>query len=201
MNRSNFSQQIQQKKKFLRQKYLTQRQQLSTLEWQKGSENICAHLLNSGILNRAKVILSYLSFKQEPDLTLLHQQSLYIWGLPRCQGKNLIWHQYHPADKLVKGIYGISEPHPDSPVISPAEVGLILVPALAIDQQGNRLGYGGGYYDRLFSKQEWQNIPTIGIIFNFAYVAQLETELWDQSVNYVCTEMGIQKIRSSKEQK
>lgn len=184
----------EEKKKELRQKYLTQRQELSTSQWQKHSENICQHLLDSQIFTQAKVILSYLSFKNEPDLSYLHQREKFVWGLPRCQGKSLIWHQYQWQDDLDLGTYGIREPKIDTPTISPEQVDLILVPAVACDRAGYRLGYGGGYYDRLLSKPEWQNIPTVGIVFNFAYVAKLERQLWDQPLNYICTDLGIKKI-------
>jgi 5-formyltetrahydrofolate cyclo-ligase len=184
----------EQKKKQLRYQYIAQRQELSTSQWQQHSENICQHLINSQIFTQAKVILSYLSFKNEPDLSYLHQQEEYIWGLPRCQGKSLIWHQYQGEDDLDLGVYGIREPRIDAPTISPEQVDLILVPAVACDRLGYRLGYGGGYYDRLLSKPEWQNIPTVGIVFNFAYVAQLERQLWDQPLNYICTDLGLQKI-------
>lgn len=194
MNQSNLLTHTQNKKRQLRQQYLNQRQLLSTSQWQKKSKKICTHLVHSQIVTQAKVILSYFSFKNEPDLTALHQQKQYIWGLPRCEGKALIWHQYQWGDDLDKGMYGICEPKMDAPTISPEEVDLILVPAVACDRFGYRLGYGGGYYDRLLSKKEWQNIPTMGIIFNFAYVAQLERQLWDKALDYICTDLGIKKI-------
>ena len=185
---------IQKKKLQLRQKYIAQREELSTLQWQKQSESICKYLVNSQIFTQAKVILSYLSFKNEPDLSSLHQQQEYIWGLPRCEGKTLIWHQYQWQDDLDPGMYGIREPKSNAPTISSEEVDLILVPAVACDRFGYRLGYGGGYYDRLLGKQEWQNIPTVGVVFNFAYVAQLEIQSWDQPLEYICTDLGITKI-------
>ena len=67
---------------------------------------------------------------------------------------------------------------------------------MACDRHGNRLGYGGGYYDRLLSQPQWQNIVTIGIIFDFAHVDRLETQPWDQTLNYICTESGISKCQS-----
>lgn len=194
MNKSNLLPDIQQKKKQLRQQFLHQRQQLSNLEWQQQSKNICQHLLNSNILAQSKFILSYLSFKNEPDLSFLHQQKQYKWGLPRCQGKALIWHQYRWGDDLDQGTYGIYEPKTNAPTLAPEQVDLILVPAIACDRLGHRLGYGGGYYDRLLSQKQWQNIPTMGIIFNFAYVPQLEVQLWDKQLNYICTDLGITKI-------
>ena len=108
MSRANLNnQQIQERKKLLRQKYLTQRQKISWLQWHQQSENICNHLVNSKIFAQAKVILSYLSFRQEPDLSILHQKRQYTWGIPRCQGKDLIWHRYQQGDELVKGNYGV----------------------------------------------------------------------------------------------
>ena len=194
MNQNTLATKIQQRKKLLRQQYLAQRKQITSEQWIRYSQIICSHLANSSLIQQGQVILSYLSFNQEPDLSLLHQNCEYTWGLPRCQGKNLVWHQYQPEDKLIKGMYGIDEPHPDSSKIAPNQVDLILIPAIAIDRCGNRLGYGGGYYDRLLSQKPWQDITTIGIIFSFAYVAQLETESWDQPLDYVCTELGLEKI-------
>ena len=188
---------IEANKKQLRQKYIQQRITLSLQQWQEKSDRICEHLLNSHLIKNSQTILSYMSLKQEPDLSKLHSQSQYRWGLPRCQGKNLIWHQYCGDQQLTTGKYGITEPTLQCPIILVEQVDLILVPAVACDRYGNRLGYGGGYYDRLLAPSSPQNIPTIGVIFDFAYVEQLETQPWDQALSYICTESGIAEVQSS----
>jgi 5-formyltetrahydrofolate cyclo-ligase len=68
---------------------------------------------------------------------------------------------------------------------------------VAIDRQGYRLGYGGGYYDRLRADPLWRKIPTIGIVFNFAYVEQLPIEPWDLPLDAVCTELGVTATRGN----
>jgi 5-formyltetrahydrofolate cyclo-ligase len=73
-------------------------------------------------------------------------------------------------------------------MIEPASADLILVPTVACDDQGYRLGYGGGFYDRLLSRDRTLNIPTIGIIFDFAYGIQLPTDPWDMKLKFSCTE-------------
>ena len=182
---------IETNKKQLRKKYIQQRIALSPQQWQDKSDRICEHLLNSSLVKNSQTILSYMSLKQEPDLSKLHRQNQYRWGLPRCEGKKLIWYQYCGDQQLTTGKYGITEPTLQCPVISMEQVDLILVPAVACDRSGNRLGYGGGYYDRLLAPSSWQKITTIGVIFDFAYVEQLETQPWDQTLNYICTESGI----------
>lgn len=202
MNRPNPDEQnIAEEKKQLRIQALTKRQQLSSSQWQSDSRSICSHLANSLLFNNAKTILSYLSFRGEPDLSSIHLQQKYKWGLPRCEAEKLIWHEYDPSkDKLVKGLYGIDEPSIENSIINPSDVDLILVPALMCDRYGHRLGYGGGYYDRLLAQAQWQNMITIGIVFNFAYVAKLPTQSWDKPLHYICTQFGIQKCQTIEEQ-
>jgi 5-formyltetrahydrofolate cyclo-ligase len=86
------------------------------------------------------------------------------------------------------------EPLPMLPVVEPDTVDLILVPAVACDRRGFRLGYGGGFYDRLLAQPEWTHKPTIGIVFELAYLNHLEADSWDRPMGSVCTEnsfMGI----------
>ncbi|WP_342597846.1 5-formyltetrahydrofolate cyclo-ligase [Cyanobacterium aponinum UTEX 3222] len=187
-------------KKQLRKKYLQERLTLSPLQWQEKSKQICQHLSESLLISNSKIILSYLSFKQEPDLSLLHHDKRKIWGLPRCQGNELIWHQFTSVNDLEIGKYGILEPSTHSPLIYPHQVDLILVPAVGCDRFGYRLGYGGGYYDRLFAQPLWQNIVRMGIVFDFAYVDKLIKESWDKPLDYICTESGIKTpIKEQKE--
>jgi 5-formyltetrahydrofolate cyclo-ligase len=178
----------------LRQNLLQQRQLMTVLEWRQKSDRITAHLQSSPLFTQAKTVLAYFSFRQEPDLRSLFANTSYNWGFPRCVGKSLHWHQVTQNDSVKTGAYGITEPHPDNPTINPQAVDLILVPTVACDYQGYRLGYGGGYYDRLLSSPLWQDKPTIGIVFDFAYLPQLPIEPWDMRLTSICTEMGMRIV-------
>jgi 5-formyltetrahydrofolate cyclo-ligase len=189
----------------LRRSLLKTRQSMSVAQWKQSSDRICTYITNSPVFTQAKTILAYFSFRQEPDLSPLFAdisfdggqdtQTRKTWGFPRCVGDSLCWHLY-TKDSLQKSAYGIIEPHADAPTIKPAEVDLIIIPSVACDYQGYRLGYGGGYYDRLLSSPEWATKPTIGIVFDFAYLPQLPIEPWDQPLQNVCSEMGLKKVRS-----
>ncbi|MEC4817806.1 MAG: 5-formyltetrahydrofolate cyclo-ligase [Scytonema sp. PMC 1069.18] len=182
-------------KKELRKSFLKQRQSMSVAEWREKSDRITQNLLTSPLFYPVKTILAYFSFRQEPDLGLLFTDTSHCWGFPRCVGDLLYWHLWTPNDSIITGAYGISEPHPNAPTIEPAEVDLILVPCVACDYQGYRLGYGGGYYDRLLSYPKWVSKTTIGIVFDFAYVPQLPIESWDKPLQGVCTENGLHMVK------
>src|SRR5689334_714019 len=127
----------------LRRTLLKTRQLMSTAEWKQKSYLICQNLFNSSQFNQAKTILAYFSFRQEPDLSLLFTQTSQRLGFPRCVGDSLFWHHWTPNDTVKTGAYGITEPHPEASTIAPEEVDLILIPCVACDSQGYRLGYGG----------------------------------------------------------
>jgi 5-formyltetrahydrofolate cyclo-ligase len=183
----------------LRRQLLQQRQALPLAVWRTQSEQICHHLSNCAEFIAARTILAYHSHRQEPSLEHLLTHTDKQWGLPRIStgeatptiGKDLLWHRWQPSEPLVIGKYGILEPQLESPLLEPDCVDLILVPAVAMDQHGYRLGYGGGYYDRLRSNPLWRRIPTMGIVFDFAYLAQLPVEVWDLPLDAVCTELGV----------
>jgi 5-formyltetrahydrofolate cyclo-ligase len=176
----------------LRRSLLKTRQSLSFEIWHEKSKRICFHLQNSIIFAQSHTILAYFSTRQEPDLKTIFTAS-GRWGFPRCVGETLVWHLWSPTDALPlqSGKFGIPEPHPDAPTLNPSDIDLILVPAVACDQSGYRLGYGGGFYDRLLSEPAWAKIPTIGIVFHFAYVPELPIDPWDRPLTGVCTEEGM----------
>lgn len=179
-------------KKTLRQALLQVRQAMPKGVWQEKSHQLCLHLKASHFFTQARTVLAYFSFRQEPDLSFLlaTDSERCIWGVPRCQGDSLVWYAWQPGDATQVGAYGICEPHPGLPLLVAEQVDLILIPAIACDTKGYRLGYGGGFYDRLLSLPEWQSKPTVGLVFESARLASLPIDPWDKPLQAVCTEAG-----------
>lgn len=178
----------------LRKTLLATRQAIPVQVWRERSDRLCTQLQTSPLFIKARTVLAYFSFRQEPDLSPLFASSQglanKIWGFPRCVEQALSWHIWSSQDALPlqAGAYGIPEPHPDSPLLMPAQVDLILVPSVACDYRGYRLGYGGGFYDRLLGQPEWAAKPAIGIVFDFAYLPRLPNDDWDRPLQAICTE-------------
>ncbi len=189
-------------KKTIRQQLLTERQNLSSSLHRQLSHRICQHLEDflEHNLSSHQTVLAYWPYRQEPDLSPLLRLSKYRWGLPRCLpdhatdagiDRQLAWHSWQSGEQLITNRYGLMEPAATLPVVDFAQVGAILIPAVAINQQGYRLGYGGGYFDRLLNQPNWQQVMTIGVVFDFAYVPTLPVDKWDQPLAAICTESGL----------
>jgi 5-formyltetrahydrofolate cyclo-ligase len=176
-----------------RKSLLQTRKALSPEVWRDKSDRICDRLQKSPLFIEAKTILAYFSFRHEPDLSPLFTTPKK-WGFSRCVGKDLSWHVWQSGDALCAGTYGIPEPLPDALQIDYSEVDLILVPAVGCDVRGYRLGYGGGYYDRMLNLPEWRSKSAIGIIFEFAMLPELPVDSWDQPLQGICTESSLQII-------
>nr|WP_042490383.1 5-formyltetrahydrofolate cyclo-ligase [Anabaena sp. PCC 7108] len=181
------------KKTELRRTLLKKRQSMTLSEWKEKSDRISSNLQNSLLFTESTTILAFFSFRQEPDLSLLFTNSEKRWSFPRCVGKSLVWHFWQPDDVINAGAYGIPEPHPEAQIIDMNEVDLILVPCVGCDVQGYRLGYGGGYYDRFLSSPDGSKKPTMGVVFDFAYLSQLPVDSWDQPLQGVVTENGLMR--------
>ena len=105
---------------------------------------------------------------------------------PRVAGTELVFHEWD-GSVLVPGPYGIREPAATLPVVAPRDLDVMLVPGVAFDPRGNRLGYGGGYYDRVLAARP---CLTIGIAWTFQVVDAVPMEPWDQPVDALLTESG-----------
>jgi len=165
--------------------------------WQQRSQEICTQIERSNQFQTAQVVLSYLSFRQEVDLTqLYYRHPDKFWGLPRCVGRDLVWHQVDPGQlgsgrleqSLSIGKFGILEPLPTLPSIDLKTVDLILIPTVACDRQGYRLGYGGGFFDRFLPTQIGYKV---GITFDDFYLEHLPVESWDIPMQSIVTESGL----------
>ncbi|MDR2746096.1 MAG: 5-formyltetrahydrofolate cyclo-ligase [Treponema sp.] len=115
--------------------------------------------------------------------------------VPRVAGKDMIFHQIRSAGgPWKKGPFGIPEPGEDVPGGNPgfgAEdfPALVIVPGLAFDAGGRRLGRGGAYYDRFLAELEAAGRPfqTMGLCTSCQLVPEVPVEDWDKNMDYICT--------------
>jgi 5-formyltetrahydrofolate cyclo-ligase len=158
------------------------------------SEQLCEHV-QSFLANHAtsgQTVLAYQAHRQEPDLTKLFSQDGYLWALPRClPDRQLAWHYWQPTDQLAINSYGLSEPLATAPPVDLDSIALLLIPVLGFDRQGYRLGYGGGYFDRLLANPQWQRVVRIGVAFDQALVPNIPIDPWDIPLQGICTESGM----------
>jgi len=123
----------------------------------------------------------------EVDLRDLRQSLQGNVALPATDGEGgLSYHHWGPKP-LAADSCGIPAPL-DQPPLRPDQLALLLVPALAIDHKGLRLGYGGGYYDRLRAQPDWRRVPTLAVLPELcAGIAPLPDEAWDVPVDgWIC---------------
>ncbi|WP_338430684.1 5-formyltetrahydrofolate cyclo-ligase [Synechococcus elongatus] len=180
----------------LRRQLLEQRRSLTAAERQQYSQAIAAHLQLCPLFQQATTILSYWPLGAEPDLRSLLSQPKQ-WALPRCENQQLYAHRYESEQLLEKDCAGVLAPSADSPTVPPAGIDLLIVPAVAVDEEGYRLGYGGGYYDRLRAASDWRSIPAIAVVFAAQVLPELPRDPWDIPFSALCTEEGYQLISST----
>jgi len=155
---------------------------------QQANQHLIHHLTRHPCWQRARQVFGYVSIQGEPDLGHLWPTGEKIWGLPRREGAMLHWHRWQVGMRLQGE--KLPEPDPEAPVLTPQPGDLLLIPALAYDRQGYRLGYGGGYFDRLLAQPEWQGVYRVGVIFQRFLLPVLPRDPWDQPVQAVCTDQG-----------
>ncbi|GAB6060252.1 5-formyltetrahydrofolate cyclo-ligase [Desulfonatronum parangueonense] len=141
-----------------------------------------------------RTVLVYLPFQNEVDTwELIHE----LWGRgvqtlapccrPDCPGE-MDFYRFRSPEDLLPGSYSIPEPDPGRcSMVDPLICDCILTPGVAFDRQGFRLGFGGGYYDRLLALTGVE-VLTIGMAYDFQVLDDLPREPHDQSVQVLCTD-------------
>lgn len=194
LNRADMFKNINENEKTqLRSRAIKQRLTLNTDDL---GEKIRHQIENWPVFRQAKVILSYNALPGEVDLSMLiTKYPDKQWYIPcSLPGSILEFRAFKSGDKLKSGPFGIKEPCNSSPLLKHGKkIDLILVPALMLDAEGNRLGFGKGYYDRFLAKQN------SGVVFacpipSAMLVKALPKEPWDVSMQWAITEKDIIKF-------
>ena len=128
-------------------------------------------------------------FRIWPLLRRLHAAGVHL-AMPVMQGKGkrLIFRRWKPGDAMDSGVWGISEPKSDSPAIEPD---ILLVPLLAVDSAGWRLGYGGGFYDRtLRAVRAAKPVAAVGLGFDQQQIDAVPHVDYDERLDWVLLPSG-----------
>lgn len=158
---------VDMEKKALRHFYSARRNALSEDARREFDAAICQRIASMPIFQSARFVAAFIRLGAEPDLSELFYGKRVI--LPRFNAACGVYEMVAVEDlkrDLLPGKYGISEPLPSLPVMDPgllASQVLFLVPAVACDRSGGRLGRGGGYYDRLLAGVK---TPPVGVIYS-----------------------------------
>jgi 5-formyltetrahydrofolate cyclo-ligase len=154
------------------------------------SAALCERLIALPEFDRARTVVGYAAYRKEASIERAlgaAEAAGKTVGLVRVEPENALGvHRHRSGDALIENAYGILEPAEDAPRIDLVGVDLILVPALAVDQRGHRIGYGQGYYDRLLPR-----VPRafkVAIAYDFQLLAETPNTPTDVALDCVVTD-------------
>ncbi len=183
-------------KAMIRDKMHVRRALLTPDEILHQSHRIMAHLRSSEIYTRAKVMMTYVDFKGEVATRPLINQAL-IEGkriaVPVCntETKDLTACEILSLEELVPSTFGLLEPDKNQlRPLDPKALDIILMPGLAFDRMGNRIGYGAGYYDRFLLKARPDSVK-IAVVYAFQILQHVPVCPHDIPVDMILSETGI----------
>lgn len=179
----------------VRSRLRQQRRALSRAARACCARQVARRLAASPLFRAARRIAVYLPHDGELDPTPLLRRA---WAcgktcyLPVLHGKRLVFAAYRKGDGLRRNRFGIPEPVlPALKRVGAVALDLILVPLVAFDAQGNRLGMGAGFYDRTLAararRTHWRRPRLIGVAYDFQQVAKLAPAPWDVPLDSVVT--------------
>lgn len=171
-------------------------QRLITKDDRKEADGIITRrMLDVPEWENAGVVCLYMSGPYEVDTSnlltdLLNHHVTVV--LPRVEGRNLVLHTITSIKDLVRGSYDILEPKKTCKIISTSSMDLCIIPGVAFDRRGNRLGHGKGYYDKLLQNV---TVPKIGLAYAFQVLAEVPCSSYDVPVTMVVTEKEVLNFR------
>lgn len=183
-------------KKTLRTEIIIKRNNMDIVEKEDMDEKILDRFYESEYYKKSEKIFIYISYNSEIDTKKIIEKALkdgkkiYV---PRTEFKTRLMDavEITALDNLIESSYGALEPSIKEPHIDPNELDLIIVPGLAFDRQGGRMGYGAGFYDRYFKKISENNIKKIvklALAYDFQILDKVPMSEQDVPVSYIITE-------------
>ena len=183
-------------KKMLRKEILAKRKNIDTAKKEDMDKKIVDKFYESKYYKEAKNIFIYISYDSEIDTkeiinkALIDNKRVYV---PRTEFKTRLMDAVEIAslDNLIESEYGILEPSIEESHIEPNELDLIVVPGVAFDRNGGRMGYGAGFYDRYFKKIGKDNIKKIeklALAYDFQILDKIPMNEQDVPVSHIITE-------------
>ena len=174
MDKAQLRKEIKEKKRAMTEADICQR-----------SRRLCEKFLQSQAYRNAKTIYGYLPYNQEVrtwDVLLQAIRDGKRIAVPKVYGDEMKFIYITDFSQINTGYCGIPEPIADEPIANDPTA-LVLMPGLAFDREGHRIGYGGGFYDRFLSDEP--NHPTLALCYDFQIRDSLPTEEFDIPVDTV----------------
>ncbi len=184
----------------MREELCLKRQLVSKSDRKIAAESALKHLLQSQLFQKSQNIGCYLALDHELDCLPI---ILEIWKahkncfVPRMLAKQqLEFVKIYEKSALALNKFNILEPQEASP-FPIQQLDLVIVPLVAFDKNGNRIGMGGGYYDRAFSflKENFAKPKMLGLAYQFQEIAEFTPDPWDISLDGVLTETQLMLIK------
>ena len=172
-------------KQELRRAIREQKRAMTEEEIVERSNALAEKFYNTPAYQAASTIYGYLPYNQEVRTVPMLQRALNEGkrvAVPKVYGEEMRFIYLEDLTQVSKGYAGIPEPIADAPVAEDKQA-LVLMPGLAFDPQGHRIGYGGGFYDKFLAKEPHH--PTLALCYEFQMQAHLDTEEFDIPVDTV----------------
>lgn len=176
------------------------RRRLTPSERRAAARAAARRLARTALFRRARHLAAYLPVGGEADprplieLAWRRGKRVYLPVVDAVHGRRLGFAPYAPATALRPNRWGIPEPARALALRPPQRLDLVIVPLVAFDTCGNRLGMGAGYYDRSFAflrRRRWRRPRLVGLAYAFQEVPRLEARPWDVPLDAVLTERGL----------
>lgn len=187
----------------LRQEILAKRRQLTAKESAQAGLSILKTIMQMNVFKRTVNVASYISLSgelctQDMNEYFMTRHHLCLPYMVTGQKGKMDFYSFKKGDELVENRFHILEPknQPEN-LVSEDKIDVIVVPLVAFDNKGNRMGMGGGYYDRMLKKVR-KDCLVIGVAYEFQQVDELLVEEWDMPMDIVITEKNCYEFRKQR---